>query len=152
MTVKCFSINCLYWSVSYTVFLFCHKIQWRSYWLVRIVERKHHWPIFLCKCARGSHYAHWSMIHYFFVPALHGIAANDVWFQQDGATCHIPLDTIDFLRQTFGGRLFNRNGNAHWPPISCDWKPLDYLTICSPTARAFFEATTERSASKFVNI
>lgn len=68
-----------------------------------------------------------TMITDFFVPALHGIDVNDVWFQQDGATCHTSHATIDLLRQTFDGRLISRNGDVNWPPRSCDLTPLDYF-------------------------
>ena len=34
----------------------------------------------------------------FFIPALHDINVNDVWFQWDGATCHTSHATIDLLR------------------------------------------------------
>ena len=43
------------------------------------------------------------MLIIFFVSAVRGIDANDVWFQQNGA----PYATIDFLRQTFNGPLIN---------------------------------------------
>ena len=38
----------------------------------------------------------------FFVLALDDIAMNDVWFQQDSATCHTFHATIDLLCQMFG--------------------------------------------------
>ena len=43
----------------------------------------------------------------FFVTALHGIKVNDVWYQQDGATCHTTHAAIDLLRQTFDGGLIS---------------------------------------------
>ena len=33
----------------------------------------------------------------FIVPALDGIDVNDVWFQQNGKTCHTSQATIDLL-------------------------------------------------------
>ena len=41
----------------------------------------------------------------FYCTRLSGI---DVWFQQDGATCHTS--------QTLDGRLVSRNGNVNWRP------------------------------------
>lgn len=61
------------------------------------------------------------------MPALHGIDVNDVWFQQDGATCHTSHATIDLLRQTFDDRLISRNGDVNWPARSCDLTPMDYF-------------------------
>ncbi|GFV64293.1 transposable element Tc3 transposase [Trichonephila clavipes] len=52
---------------------------------------------------------------------------NELWFQQDGATCHTARATIDLLKDTFGDRLISRFGPVNWPPRSCDLKPLDYF-------------------------
>ena len=45
--------------------------------------------------------------------ALDGIDVDNVWFQQDGATCHTSHATIDLLRETFDGRLISRNGDVN---------------------------------------
>ncbi|GFV96265.1 transposable element Tc3 transposase [Trichonephila clavipes] len=52
---------------------------------------------------------------------------NELWFQQDGATCHTARATIDLLKDTFGDRLISRFGPENWPPRSCDLTPLDYF-------------------------
>ena len=52
------------------------------------------------------------MITDLFVITLRGIDVNDVWFQQDGATCHTSHATIDLLRQTFDDRLISQNANV----------------------------------------
>ncbi|GFW60018.1 uncharacterized protein TNCV_4864731 [Trichonephila clavipes] len=51
----------------------------------------------------------------------------ELWFQQDGATCHTARATIDLLKDTLGDRLFSRFGPVNWPPRSCDLTPLDYF-------------------------
>ncbi|GFT58691.1 uncharacterized protein TNCV_1360591 [Trichonephila clavipes] len=52
----------------------------------------------------------------------------ELWFQQDGATCHTARATIDLLKDTLGDRLISRFGPAvNWPPRSCDLTPLDYF-------------------------
>ncbi|GFU85477.1 putative LOC100569746 [Trichonephila clavipes] len=53
--------------------------------------------------------------------------AEELWFQQDGATCHTARATIDLLKDTFGDRLISRFGPVNWPPRSCDLTPLDYF-------------------------
>ncbi|GFX43881.1 uncharacterized protein TNCV_4111601 [Trichonephila clavipes] len=62
---------------------------------------------------------------------LEGFSDQDVmqelWFQQDGATCHTARATIDLLKDTFGNRLISRFGPVNWPPRSCDLTPLDYF-------------------------
>ncbi|GFT56427.1 putative transposable element [Trichonephila clavipes] len=52
---------------------------------------------------------------------------NELWFQQDGATCHTARATIDLLKDRFGDRLISRFGPVNWPPRSCDLTPLDYF-------------------------
>ncbi|GFS92033.1 DUF4817 domain-containing protein [Trichonephila clavipes] len=51
----------------------------------------------------------------------------ELWFQQDGATCHSACATIDLLKDTFGDRLISLFGPVNWPPRSCDLTPLDYF-------------------------
>ncbi|GFU21846.1 uncharacterized protein TNCV_3283271 [Trichonephila clavipes] len=51
----------------------------------------------------------------------------ELWFQQDGATCHTARATIDLLKDTFGDRLISRFEPVNWPPRSCDLTPLDYF-------------------------
>ncbi|GFV06381.1 DUF4817 domain-containing protein, partial [Trichonephila clavipes] len=69
--------------------------------------------------ASGTLY-HGSNHHWFF-------RDNELWFQQDGATCHTARATIDLLKDTFGDRLISRFGPVNWPPRSCDLTPLDYF-------------------------
>ncbi|GFS47014.1 DUF4817 domain-containing protein [Trichonephila clavipes] len=52
---------------------------------------------------------------------------TELWFLQDGATCHTARATIDLLKDTFGDRLISRFGPVNWPPRSCDLTPLDYF-------------------------
>ncbi|GFT87041.1 uncharacterized protein TNCV_1258161 [Trichonephila clavipes] len=54
-------------------------------------------------------------------------AEKELWFQQDGATCHTARATIDLLKDTFGDRRISRFGPVNWPPRSCDLTPLDYF-------------------------
>ncbi|GFW44247.1 hypothetical protein TNCV_1746761 [Trichonephila clavipes] len=68
-----------------------------------------------------------AMITNFFIPELNNHDVQDLWFQQDGATCHTARATIDLLKDTFGDRLISRFGPVNWPPRSCDLTPLDYF-------------------------
>ncbi|GFX37275.1 uncharacterized protein TNCV_995501 [Trichonephila clavipes] len=67
------------------------------------------------------------MITNFFIPELNNHDVQELWFQQDGATCHTARATIDLLKDTFGDRLISRFGPGNWPPRSCDLTPLDYF-------------------------
>ncbi|GFS48384.1 transposable element Tc3 transposase [Trichonephila clavipes] len=68
-----------------------------------------------------------AMVTNFFIPELNNHDVQELWFQQDGATCHTARATIDLLKNTFGDRLISRFGPVNWPPRSCDLTPLDYF-------------------------
>ncbi|GFW36494.1 transposable element Tc3 transposase [Trichonephila clavipes] len=68
-----------------------------------------------------------AMITNFFIPELNNHDVQELWFQQDGATCHTARATIDLLKDTFGNRLISRFGPVNWPPRSCDLTSLDYF-------------------------
>ncbi|GFX48168.1 uncharacterized protein TNCV_4115031 [Trichonephila clavipes] len=63
----------------------------------------------------------------FFLPELNNHDVQELWFQQDGATCHTARATIHLLKDTLGNRLISRFGPVNWPPRSCDLTPLDYF-------------------------
>ncbi|GFW56520.1 transposable element Tc3 transposase [Trichonephila clavipes] len=46
-----------------------------------------------------------AMITNFFIPKLNNHDVLELWFQQDGATCHTARATIDLLKDMFGDRL-----------------------------------------------
>ncbi|GFW93024.1 putative DD41D transposase [Trichonephila clavipes] len=68
-----------------------------------------------------------AIITNFFIPELNNHDVQELWFQQDGATCHTARATSDLLKDTFGDRLISRFGPVNWPPRSCDLTPLDYF-------------------------
>ncbi|GFV69069.1 transposable element Tc1 transposase [Trichonephila clavipes] len=68
-----------------------------------------------------------AMITNFFIPELNNHDVQELWFQQDGATCHTARAKIDLLKDTFGDRLISRFGPVNWPPRSCDLTPVDYF-------------------------
>ncbi|PZC85809.1 hypothetical protein B5X24_HaOG215171 [Helicoverpa armigera] len=51
----------------------------------------------------------------------------DMWFQQDGASCHTTRETMAQLRAAFGEQFISRFGPVNLPPRSCDLTPLDYF-------------------------
>ncbi|GFX58247.1 uncharacterized protein TNCV_4050051 [Trichonephila clavipes] len=67
------------------------------------------------------------MITNFFIPEFNNQDVQELWFPQDGATCHTARATIDLLKDTFGDHLISRFGPVNWPPRSCDLTPLDYF-------------------------
>ncbi|GFU54655.1 uncharacterized protein TNCV_2161241 [Trichonephila clavipes] len=76
-------------------------------------------------CLNGDRYR--AIITNFFIPELNNHNVQELWFQQDGATCHTARATIDLLKDTLGDHLISRSGPVHWPPRSCDLTPLDYF-------------------------
>ncbi|GFU47531.1 transposable element Tc3 transposase [Trichonephila clavipes] len=67
------------------------------------------------------------MITNFFISELNNHDVQELWFHQDGATCHTARATIDLVKDTFGDRLISRFGPVNWPPRSCHSTPLDYF-------------------------
>ena len=51
---------------------------------------------------------------------------GNIWFQQDGAMCHLTEATLNVLRHVFKDRVISRRADVVWPPLSCDLTPLDY--------------------------
>ena len=68
-----------------------------------------------------------SMMENFFWPELAEMDLRNMWFQQDGATCHTSHQTINLLNTKFGNRIISRNGPINWPARSCDLTPCDFL-------------------------
>lgn len=68
-----------------------------------------------------------SMITNFFWPKLDDMDTDDMWFQQDGATCHTAHATMDILHERFPDMVISRGGDINWPPRSCDLTPLDFF-------------------------
>ena len=67
------------------------------------------------------------MIGDFFLPKMEELDMPDMWFQQDGATCHTARETMAQLRAAFGEQFISRFGPVNWPPRSCHLTPLDYF-------------------------
>jgi hypothetical protein len=60
-------------------------------------------------------------------PQLDGMETEDMWFQQDGASCHTARETIELLREKFPGHVISRNGDQNWPQRSCDLTARDFF-------------------------
>lgn len=68
-----------------------------------------------------------SMITDFFWPQLEDVDITNMWFQQDGATCHTARAKMALLQEKFGDWIISKNADFVWPPRSCDLTPLDYF-------------------------
>lgn len=69
------------------------------------------------------------MITDFLWPEIEDLDLGELWFQQDGATCHTSRPTIDLLHTKFNNRVISRFGDVAWPPRSCDLTPLDFFFV-----------------------
>lgn len=67
------------------------------------------------------------MLNNFLWPRLEDMDLNNLYFQQDGATCHTARETLNLLQEKFPGRVISRNGDVDWPARSCDLTPLDFF-------------------------
>src|SRR6476661_390930 len=67
------------------------------------------------------------MISNFLWPELEDMGVDDMWFQQDGATCHTANETMVLLRDIFNGLVISRGGDVNWPPRSCYLTPLCFF-------------------------
>ena len=68
-----------------------------------------------------------TVINEFFWTELGDMDVDNVYLQQDGATCHTSGETIGILRDKFLGRVISRNSNYNWPPRSCNLTSLDFF-------------------------
>ena len=59
-----------------------------------------------------------AMLNEFFFTKIEEEDIGCVWFQQDGAKCHIA--------DVFEDRIISRRADVVWPPGSCDLTPLNY--------------------------
>ena len=51
---------------------------------------------------------------------------GNIWFQQDGATCHTADAALYVLRPVFEDRIISRRADVVWAPQCYDFTPLDY--------------------------
>ena len=55
------------------------------------------------------------MINQFLFLKMNDIDADDIYFQQDGATCHTDNQTSNLFKETFGEAIISRNEPLNWP-------------------------------------
>ena len=81
-------------------------------------------------CDANAHHDLWGsyheMIYNYFLAKMQELDLHDMWFQQDGATCHTVSITMDLLRGEFGEHFVSHSGTVNWPPRPCDLTPLNY--------------------------
>jgi hypothetical protein len=72
-----------------------------------------------------------AMLENFLQPKLDDLfykyGAENVWFQQDGATAHTSRRSLGILREMFRGYVVSLHGDFGWPPRSPDLIPCDFF-------------------------
>ena len=86
---------------------------WRSHWAGNAIT------------VNGLRYR--NMITEFLWPQLDGMEMEDMWSQQDGATCHTARETTELLQEKFPGRVISRDDDQNWLPRSCDLTKCDFF-------------------------
>ena len=66
-----------------------------------------------------------AMLNEFLFTKIEEKDIGNIWFQQDGAMCHIVETTLDVLRPVFEDRIISRRGDVVWPPRNFDLRTLD---------------------------
>ena len=66
------------------------------------------------------------MLNEFLFTKIEEEDIGNIWFQQDGITCHTAEATLDVLCSGFEDRIISRRADVVWPPRSCDLRLLDY--------------------------
>lgn len=93
---------------------------WCGFWAGGVIG-----PYFFDETVNGERYR--QMLTDFLWPELTRLALDNMWFQQDGATCHTARDTIELIQQKFGERVISAKADVPWPSRSCDLTPLDFF-------------------------
>lgn len=69
-----------------------------------------------------------NMLENFLQPQLDRTPAyQDMFFQQDGATCHTSNPSMAVLRRLFPNRVISKKGDIPWPARSPDLSVCDYF-------------------------
>ena len=69
---------------------------------------------------------YWTMLNEFLFTKIEETDIGNIWFQQNGATCHTAEATLYVFLPVFGDRFISRRADVVWPPQRWDLTPLDY--------------------------
>ena len=109
------------------------RIHWKvdapktSHCLVRILVQRHYGPFFF-ENEQGDRYR--AILNEFLFTKNEEEDIDNIWFQQDGATCLTVEATLDILCPVFGDRIISRRADVVWPPrtIICGVPPKISVT------------------------
>ena len=93
-----------------------------------------------------------TMLNEFLFTKIEDEDIDNIWFQQDGATCHTAEVTLVVLRPVFKDRIISRRAEVVWPPRSCDLTLLDYYLWGALKDRCYSDKPETIDALKDNNI
>ena len=97
---------------------------------MRILVQRHNWAVFLeneqGKAVTVNGDSYWTMLKEFLFTKIEEEDIGNIWFQQDGATCHLAEATFDVLRRVSEDHIIGHRTGVVFPPRSCNLIPLDY--------------------------
>ena len=67
-----------------------------------------------------------AMLNEFLFTKIEEEDIGNIWSQQDGATCHISVITLDVSHLVFKDHTISCRDEVVWPPLNPDLTPLDY--------------------------
>ena len=70
-----------------------------------------------------------AMLNEFLFTKIEEKDIGNIWFQQDGATCHTAEAKLDVLCPVFEERIISCRAYVVWPQWSCDLTSLDYYLL-----------------------
>ena len=68
------------------------------------------------------------MLKEFFLTKIEEEDIGNIWFRQEGATCHTAEVALYVLRPVFEDRIISHRADVVWPPRSYDLIPLEYYS------------------------
>ena len=69
---------------------------------------------------------YWAILNEFLFTKIEEEDIANIWFQQDGTTCHTAEFRFDVLRPVIEDRIISRRADVVWPPRSCNLTALNY--------------------------
>ena len=81
-----------------------------------------------------------AMLNEFLFTKIEEEDIDNIWFKQDGATCHTAETTLDVLLPVFE---YRSAADIVWSPRSCDLTPLDYY-LCGAVKDKCYAPTSQR--------
>ena len=98
--------------------------------VLRILVQKYNWTIFFeneqgeAVAVNGDRYR--ALLNEFLFIKIEEEDIGNIWFQQDGATCHTAEAVFYVLRPVLEDRIISRRADIVWAPRSWNLTPFDY--------------------------